>query len=62
MARTKRIRIYLNGNEVGTGILSDDEKTVESIRIHPHIPEKDRDQLLNDRSLKVEEQKKRNGQ
>lgn len=58
MARSKRIRIYLNGHEVGTGILSEDEKTVESVRLHSHIPEKDRAKLLSDRSIKVEERKK----
>lgn len=55
MARSKRIRIYLNGNEVGTGILSDDEKSVENIRLHSHIPERDREKLLRDRELKVQE-------
>lgn len=61
MARSKRIRIFLNGNEVGTGVLSDDEKTVESIRFHPHIPEKDRERLLSDRNMKLEERRRDHG-
>lgn len=58
MARPKRIKIYLNGNEVGTGILTEDEKTVENIRFHPHIPEQDREKLLHERELKVQERNK----
>jgi hypothetical protein len=58
MARPKRIKIYLNGSEVGTGILSEDEKHVENIRFHPDIPEKDREKLLHERELKVQERRK----
>jgi hypothetical protein len=59
MARPKRIKIYLNGQEVGTGVLSEDEKTVESIRLHNHIPEEDRERILHDRELKVRERRER---
>lgn len=55
---TKRIRVFLNGREVGTGELSNDEKTVERIRFHPDIDPKDRDKLLRERELKVQERKK----
>lgn len=58
MARPKRIKIYLNGSEVGTGMLSDDEKSVENIRFHPDIPEKDREKLLRERNLKVQERRR----
>lgn len=58
MARPKRIKIYLNGKEVGTGVLSEDEKAVENVRLHPHIPEADRERILEDRKLKVQERRK----
>lgn len=57
----KRVRIYLSGREVGTGVLSQDEKQVESIRFHPNIPEQDREKLLHDRELKVREKKRQRG-
>ena len=57
----KRVRIYLNGTEVGTGVLSPDESAVESIRFHPDIPEQDRERLLHDRELKVTEKKGKRG-
>jgi hypothetical protein len=53
----KRIRVFLNGREVGTGELSADEKTVENIRFNPHIDPKDREKLLHDRELKVQERR-----
>lgn len=59
MARSKRIKIFLNGKEVGTGVLSEDEKTVESIRFHPQISENDRERLLSDRNMKLEERRER---
>lgn len=60
MARPKRIKIYLNGSEVGTGILSEDGKNVENVRFHPDIPEKDRERLMHDRELKVQERRRNN--
>jgi hypothetical protein len=38
--------------------LSDDEKSVENIRFHPDIPEKDREKLLRERDLKVQERRR----
>lgn len=55
----KRVRIYLDGREVGTGVLSPDEKQVAEVRFHPQIPEQDRERLLDDRNMKLQERRKR---
>lgn len=59
MARSKRVRIFLDGQEVGTGHISDDGKTVDSVRFNPNIPEEDRARLIRDRELKLRERQKR---
>lgn len=57
MARSRRVRIFLDGKEVGTGHLTDDGQSVDSVRFHPDIPEHERKRLLHDRELKLRERR-----